>query len=411
MIIVGFIEFMRILYSRTPIWLKSTLRNNSIFQALKNAGSLRDFVKLFLAYVSLKLKTKFDREKHNNNIVFVHIDSSFADVQDNRYYYFVLFTFVEAGYHLLLYKEKKISFEEFVCLKKYQRKAYRLPNVNIVHNLPSKIEDKILLSNQDSKYDREKWHKILRLNCDISVVADPNTSLIMPYFMHPFQYHFNRHNQLATLRGISRRIRVFFSGGLRQHQYNHHLPGNKMTRIGITHSLLSLPYIIKLRNSVHFEKILENDYVNKCLISDRDQFAIPDRAWLPTLAKSDFFLAPPGMIMPMCHNVIEAMAVGTVPILNYPEWFHPPLQHKINSLVFSDEKGLHSAIEVALTMPQEKIKLMRKQVCRYYDQHLTPSSFRERLETIESDNVALFVNTDQPQYSSKVHKSSIIIRR
>ena len=42
--------------------------------------------------------------------------------------------------------------------------------------------------------------------------------------------------------------------------------------------------------------------------------------------------------MPMCHNIIESMAVGVIPITNYPEWFDPDLEHMKNCIVFDDQK-------------------------------------------------------------------------
>ena len=44
---------------------------------------------------------------------------------------------------------------------------------------------------------------------------------------------------------------------------------------------------------------------------------IKAEAALDALAKADFFLACPGVGMPLCHNLIEAIAAGAIPILQY----------------------------------------------------------------------------------------------
>ena len=76
--------------------------------------------------------------------------------------------------------------------------------------------------------------------------------------------------------------------------------------------------------------------------------------WLPDLSKTDFFICPPGFCMPMCHNVIEAMAVGAIPVINYPEWFNPTLRHMENCIVFDDRNDLVMKIEEILDMGQQE---------------------------------------------------------
>lgn len=67
--------------------------------------------------------------------------------------------------------------------------------------------------------------------------------------------------------------------------------------------------------------LLNSDYIQKCIILHKTNFRIPAQKWLDVVAKSDFFLCAPGVQIPLCHNAIESMAVGTIPITNYPDWF------------------------------------------------------------------------------------------
>jgi len=60
-----------------------------------------------------------------------------------------------------------------------------------------------------------------------------------------------------------------------------------------------------------------------CLIDSRKVWIPVDR-WLEVLSAFDCFIATPGYCMPHAHNLMEAVAVGTVPILQYHRHLHPP---------------------------------------------------------------------------------------
>lgn len=85
----------------------------------------------------------------------------------------------------------------------------------------------------------------------------------------------------------------------------------------------------------------------------------------------DFFLAPSGVVMPLCHNVVEAIFAGTIPILQYGHLFDPPLRDGVECLAYRTEEDLVAAVERALTMPQEEVDRMRAALKAYYEAHLT----------------------------------------
>jgi glycosyltransferase involved in cell wall biosynthesis len=390
--------------------VKQVLRRTPLWSVLKENRKISHLVKNTLSYVIFLLFNDIKQNFKRKTIVFAYIDERlFSDVYDKRYYHFVFHALVEAGYYVYIYKRGGISFEQYMCARNYQRQAYHLNSAKIVRYVPRITQDKILLTNLEDNISSEYWLKVLRLSCDISLAADRATSLLMPYIMHPFQYQLQRHKQLSTLRSSKRQVKIFFSGGVQEKEYNLPLPNNRITRFEVMRAMLSLPHVHLLRDKDQLHHILSNDYSNICLISDRNQFVIPDRQWLPTVARSDCFLCPPGMIMPMSHNVIEAMAVGTIPILNYPDWFHPPLKHGENCVVFDTRESLAVQIERVLAMQPGEIQRMRQYVCEYYDQHLTPTSFRRRLEALDDYEISVFVNTDQQQYAARVDEHSVAI--
>lgn len=83
--------------------------------------------------------------------------------------------------------------------------------------------------------------------------------------------------------------------------------------------------------------------------------------------------------MPMCHNAIEAMAVGTIPLLEYPEYFHPPLQTGVNCIAFQGQSNLLEQVKRIKNMSREEVYQLRKAVISYYEKYLAPSAWVERL--------------------------------
>lgn len=108
-------------------------------------------------------------------------------------------------------------------------------------------------------------------------------------------------------------------------------------------------------------------------------FKIPQEFWLEAMGKADFFLACPGVGMPLCHNLIESMAAGTVPILQYARYITPELIDGVNCLGFHDEASLHQVLKRILEMSQEEIVTLRANVRAYYEQYLATGRFAKRL--------------------------------
>jgi hypothetical protein len=106
---------------------------------------------------------------------------------------------------------------------------------------------------------------------------------------------------------------------------------------------------------------------------------VPQKSWLELLASSRFYITPSGVVMPMCHNIIEAMSVGTVPVTQYPNLFWPPLTHLRNCITFTDEHDLTNKIDFLLSMNSDQFSQMRDEVLAYYDNFLCPGANTERI--------------------------------
>jgi hypothetical protein len=178
-------------------------------------------------------------------------------------------------------------------------------------------------------------------------------------------------------------MRVFFSGEISGYTVNRiTYPKAKLPRLEIVDTIRERmgDRVIFVQQQAVLDGILSGSYVNKCVILDTSKLRVPDQDWLNVLAKADFFLTPPGIVMPMCHNSVEALAVGAIPIINYPEWFNPALEHMRNCVVFDDKQDLIAKLSSVFAMGAPTIASMRDRAIAYYDSHLTNQSFTAAIE-------------------------------
>ena len=203
--------------------------------------------------------------------------------------------------------------------------------------------------------------------------------------MIPRLYFSGTYHQARSLCTNSRRkFKIFFSGNLNPDQYNSSkfkLLFNKLTRIEIIDALengLNSDQILTLEevkdNEIYFNRFVYSAWSRKSMKQVNINGRIENPEWLQILSKVDFFLACPGFIQPMCHNVIEAMSVGAIPILEHPEFFNPPLTNGHNAIVFSGREDLLIKIKEVLDIEVREIKKLRANVLNYYNEVLSPDA-------------------------------------
>jgi len=218
---------------------------------------------------------------------------------------------------------------------------------------------------------------------------------VVPYGIHPAHVHTAGVNhlssQLPALRQTPRTGRLFFSGTMNRFYQKHAVLRQcfgKMDRGEVLSLARSIP---------HFQETFSpndnksSDPEGRFVLLDSARQGIPVSQWFSTLSQFDFMLCPPGVIMPMCHNIVEAMAVGTIPLTNYPEWFFPPLRHGHECFVFSSEDDLMARLEEIRTLSPARIAAMRQACITYYDTHLDPKAVISRILDSGSDHVRLHV--------------------
>lgn len=327
-----------------------------------------------------------------------------------RLLFCMLNTFVTSGYHIRL--ADNLPRE---TLEKYGQMACSLPNVSLTDAVPEQSARMIyLFDEEDRALGARAWRKKVQLRFDVFSPYWFAQPIFIPYPVHPVHAGPDLPDRLRQYRASERKMRIFFSGDREGYVKNRiDYPKPKLPRLEVINAILRGmgEKVLLLQGEGHLDAAWASGYVNKCLIMDQNQ-TVNETRWLQTLAVSDFFLCPPGFVMPMCHNIVEAMAVGAIPITNYPEWFDPHLEHLKNCIAFDDKSDLLGKLNEVLEMSSDDIVRIRRQVMDYYDNYLTAGSFVRKVESSRRKKVVVLMITDAntSKNAPKLNARSVLIR-
>ncbi len=328
-----------------------------------------------------------------------------------RLLYAILNVFSNNGYRVLLFND--IDFSK---LDKYGQRVPDIENLSLVDSVPGDTGQMFyLFDGEDRACSGRPWKKKIRVGFDVFATYWFTDPLIMPYPVHPLLSGADLPDRLDRLRQNRKSLRLFFSGDTKNYFRNRvHYPDTKLPRLEVIQALLEDRDIspIHADSETALLNLFEGEYVNRCVIVNTDKIWVDFSDWLPYMSKSDFFICPPGYTMPMCHNVVEAMAVGTIPVINYPEWFNPTLEHMENCIVFGDRTDLLDKIKTVLAMDQAEVAEIRKRVIDYYENHLNPAKFIREIETRKERILTVLMITDENtiKNAKKLGRNSILIR-
>lgn len=218
--------------------------------------------------------------------------------------------------------------------------------------------------------------------------------LALPYSFFPTVWDQREDDRLGDYRRRDRVWRLFFGGHRSRESYSRI---EKYTRLRPVDR-----YRVVKEVNRYFAKstlvITSNEQLESAVGQRHESFVLIDNAvyrpppnrWLGLLAQSDFFLAAPGCDYPLSHNAIESVAVGTIPVLEYDSLFSPPLHDGENCIAYRGLDGLREAIGRIDSMSQTQIERLRSEVIEYYESHLSPHAFREKLEDERTRCLHLF---------------------
>lgn len=324
----------------------------------------------------------------------------------------LLYAFSSTGYRISLFDNLAPD-----SLGNYGKLVLSMKGVTLTNSPPNNSKDCIYLyDKEDRALGKYHWYKKVEVRSDLFSAYCFKNPVIMPYTMHPSHTGHGLEQRLIQHRASKKKVRIFFSGDTKNYGRNRiQYPKAKLPRLEVINTILKRmgdDVILVKEPSMLSELLHGSAYTNKCVVMDTSSIWVEEREWLSSLAKADFFLSPPGIVMPMCHNIIEAMAVGTIPITNYPEWLQPNLTHMENCIVFDDKDDLINKIRSALEMSADQIAKMRANVLSYYEAHLKPSIFISKLESRPENKtiVILYTEGNVARNWAKLSKHSILMR-
>ena len=330
-----------------------------------------------------------------NPRVVVHSTGIRIDGPQGRRIYTLVVAFLRSGYDVTLVLDLRFVGNLFHKLKRLLLDeplsyAARLEDVSGSY---------LLVSDSPPHHLPDTCRKLVQV--DYGGWIPGSDSLPLPFAMHPWIYHHGLDEKLEDYRKQPRRIRLFFMGDIADKYSNHEVENvyGKLPRDKIVELLerrMPAGAVRRVRSLEEWHKISEEGFPGIVLGSTRD-FQIPADEWLKAVASAEAFMVCPGVHYPMCHNAVESLAVGTVPLIEYPRYFHPALEHGENCLGFNGEKGLLASVERLLSMDALDLQRIGTKATEYYDTQLTPDALTKQIEEWPSDVCRLKVLAHQSE--------------
>lgn len=232
----------------------------------------------------------------------------------------------------------------------------------------------------------------------------------IPMTQHPIYYKDGNWNE--AYEGKTRFQSVFIAGNFLERRYKRidkEQTFKVINRVKLMKYLHDKPYSVTPDTRAEFDGSLVD---GKLYMINTEVFSIPSIELRSILSSFSFFLAAPGVSVPFSHNVIEAMSVGCIPVIerSYAELFAPPLVHGQTALIFDALDSLNRVITDAFKLDPPMATQMRDQVQNYYQAHLTPDAVVSKIVNERPSELYLLSYTSSSGLYKK-HLSRIKNRR
>lgn len=231
----------------------------------------------------------------------------------------------------------------------------------------------------------------------------------LPFFVHPEIHESGQVGRFLAQADNSspRPLSLLFAGNAKAPKYDAAVLPEKYSVLSRVRALAIAEESLGaslVRRPISLDELIPPEGLRNTLtIATTQDLRIPTEQWIKTLALGDFYFACPGVEMPLCHNLIESLAAGSIPILQYPQYLSPPLTDGIDCLVYNCESSLVEALRTALNMPDEKIQIMRLAAQAYYREYLQPGCFAKQLIASDSQHSKVYLNAYRVPINSHAH--------
>jgi hypothetical protein len=344
----------------------------ALINRIKN--KIIDLREKYLLQARLKKMAKYDRASLKPTAVFFFHNRTIIK-QSFAYYYPLIVGLIKNNYRVVV-DFKKGDYEQLSNMNHqlFETDNLFLMDVNTLKNVDLAFSDDVnkLQIQANKTFDYQAYRLYNRLQAS-------KRYLTQPFFIHTYLV-----NSTIPVAKRERQIKVFFSGNTSEKAYSSFKGWDLMNRVDIINTVketfpkIQMNLLFPLTNIQKYEIVIQ-DWRWSFEQGGALDYRIPYEKWFDALNECDFFIAPPGVVIPFSHNLVEAMAVGSIPITNYGHLFNPPLIDGVHCLVFNDRESLIAKIKHALCMDDDAKTQIRANILAYYRQHLCPSAFAKKV--------------------------------
>lgn len=216
---------------------------------------------------------------------------------------------------------------------------------------------------------------------------------IKPYGMHPNIYKLKQH---IAPPNFKKKYEIAFVGNVVKEAYTNSIINNIFNmpnRYELFEFLKKLPNLTK--NEITVNKIPKNGA--SLLLVDKNVEKIEDNKWLDFVSKCKYFIALPGVTMPMCHNLIECIYCGVIPIIHKNQNVIG-LEHEKNALIYDSMENLEEIIyDILDYVYNDSYEIMKSNVFEFYREKLDYGKFMEELNVLANREnfISVMVNAEQ----------------
>lgn len=198
-----------------------------------------------------------------------------------------------------------------------------------------------------------------------------------PWFYRNFNY-INRDNK-----NTFRKNSIFMSGNIDPNYYDHITESqyfNIPSRLKVEEAMIKTSYYRVFKSTQELESFFasdEDEFI--IMINSQKHFRIDIRDLFTTLRRFKFYFALPGVHIPQCHNIIEAVFCQTIPVIHqeYANTMTPPLENNIHAITYDSIEDLINKLPTIFAIPDSKILVFQKNLEEYYKQNLSPKAITD----------------------------------
>ncbi len=327
------------------------------------------------AYAALAARGLTER-REAKPIVCCDFENPAIDAVGGRYYFSIVRDLIDAGFFPVL-TARRATLSTFGTSR--MKSLLLNERLGVIRSLDELKEPYDLITDR-AVPPPANARRVVRVSYEQRLCRSDD-EMAFPVFVHP-QITAKVNLPFAYDVESRRPARIFFGGNTEQGKYDKDVIGETYHMLSrremLAETIASLEPEMIHRPEDAAEWLASTEF-HPFVLCETQHCNIPRERWLEALSKADFFLACPGVGMPLCHNLAEALAAGCVPILQYAAYLSPPLEDGVNCLAFSDAVDLRKTVSRALAMSREEIHKLRSNVRAYHDEFLAPGRFTKRL--------------------------------